>query len=87
MEERFHFRLFSDINAQKTNANPSFAESLCFEGRRGMSTLQEQFVVDPKGRKTGVILPLARYRNLWKSCTTSQLSPNVETKNRFLLKN
>ena len=49
---------------QKTNANPSFAESLCFEGRREMSALQERFVVDPKGRKTGVILPLARYRKL-----------------------
>jgi hypothetical protein len=29
-----------------------------------MSTLQEQFVVDPKGRKTSVILPLTRYRKL-----------------------
>jgi PHD/YefM family antitoxin component YafN of YafNO toxin-antitoxin module len=26
--------------------------------------VQEQFVVDAKGRKTGVILPLKRYRNL-----------------------
>ncbi len=26
--------------------------------------VQEQFVVDAKGRKTGVILPLKRYRKL-----------------------
>ena len=26
--------------------------------------VQEQFVVDAKGKKTGVILPLKRYRNL-----------------------
>jgi len=41
-----------------------FVESLRFEGRRKMSILQEQFVVDPKGRKTSVILPLTRYRKL-----------------------
>ncbi|HSB04091.1 MAG TPA: type II toxin-antitoxin system Phd/YefM family antitoxin [Thermodesulfobacteriota bacterium] len=29
-----------------------------------MSVSEERFVVDPKGRKTGVILPLARYRRL-----------------------
>jgi hypothetical protein len=29
-----------------------------------MSTLQEQFVVDAKGKKTGVILSLKRYRRL-----------------------
>jgi hypothetical protein len=27
-------------------------------------TVQEQFVVDSKGKKTGVILPLKRYQNL-----------------------
>jgi PHD/YefM family antitoxin component YafN of YafNO toxin-antitoxin module len=29
-----------------------------------MSTLQEQFVVDAKGKKTGVILSLKRYQRL-----------------------
>jgi len=29
-----------------------------------MATLQEQFVVDAKGKKTGVILPLKRYQRL-----------------------
>jgi len=29
-----------------------------------MSTLQEQYVVDPKGKKTGVILSLKRYQQL-----------------------
>ena len=29
-----------------------------------MSTLQEQFVVDAKGKKTGVILSLKRYQKL-----------------------
>lgn len=29
-----------------------------------MSTLQEQFVVDAKGKKTGVILSLKRYHKL-----------------------
>ncbi len=29
-----------------------------------MSVLQEQFVVDPKGKKTGVLIPLPRYRKL-----------------------
>jgi hypothetical protein len=29
-----------------------------------MATLQEQFVVDAKGRKTGVILSLKRYQRL-----------------------
>ncbi len=29
-----------------------------------MSVLQEQFVVDPKGKKTGVLIPLTRYRKL-----------------------
>ncbi len=27
-------------------------------------TVQEQFVVDAKGKKTGVILPMKRYRKL-----------------------
>jgi hypothetical protein len=29
-----------------------------------MTSIQEQFVVDAKGRKTGVILPLRRYQKL-----------------------
>jgi PHD/YefM family antitoxin component YafN of YafNO toxin-antitoxin module len=29
-----------------------------------MSILQEQYVVDPNGKKTGVILPLKRYQQL-----------------------
>lgn len=29
-----------------------------------MSTLQEQFVIDAKGKKTGVILSLKRYQKL-----------------------
>jgi len=29
-----------------------------------MATLQEQYVVDPKGKKTGVILSLKRYQQL-----------------------
>ncbi len=29
-----------------------------------MSTMQEQYVVDPKGKKTGVILSLKRYQQL-----------------------
>ncbi len=49
---------------QKANVDLRFGESSCFEGRREMSTLQERFVIDLKGRKTGVILPLARYRKL-----------------------
>ncbi len=29
-----------------------------------MASLQEQFVIDAKGRKTGIILPLRRYQKL-----------------------
>ena len=29
-----------------------------------MSTIQEQYVVDPKGKKTGVLLSLKRYQQL-----------------------
>ncbi len=29
-----------------------------------MSTIQEQYVVDPRGKKTGVILSLKRYQQL-----------------------
>ncbi len=29
-----------------------------------MATVKEQFVVDAKGKKTGVILPLKRYQKL-----------------------
>jgi hypothetical protein len=29
-----------------------------------MASLQEQFVIDAKGKKTGVILPLRRYQRL-----------------------
>jgi PHD/YefM family antitoxin component YafN of YafNO toxin-antitoxin module len=30
----------------------------------GLTELQEQYVVNAKGKKTGVILPLSRYRQL-----------------------
>lgn len=30
----------------------------------GLTELQEQYVVNTKGKKTGVILPLSRYRQL-----------------------
>ncbi len=29
-----------------------------------MSTVQEQYIVDPRGKKTGVILSLKRYQQL-----------------------
>jgi hypothetical protein len=49
---------------QKASVSSNFAGSLWLEGRKEMSAIQERFVVDPKGRKTGVIIPLARYRKL-----------------------
>jgi hypothetical protein len=34
------------------------------EGMPTMATIREQFVIDAKGKKTGVILPFRRYQKL-----------------------
>lgn len=43
-----------------------------------MATLQEQFVVDAKGKKTGVILSLKRYQRLMEDLHDLAVVAGVE---------
>ena len=48
--------------------------------------VQEQFVVDAKGKKTGVILPLKRYQNLMEDLHDLAVYAKRKRSNRLVLK-